>query len=85
MYATFDLYIEQPNVKISSLHKNLEEEIYMLQLEGFKVQRKEDLVYKLNKSLYGLKQEPRYWYKRFDFFIMSLEYNRLNTDPYAQP
>ena len=35
MYATFDLYIEQPNVKISSLHKNLEEEIYMLKPKVF--------------------------------------------------
>ncbi|KAH9782977.1 hypothetical protein KPL71_009140 [Citrus sinensis] len=34
----------------------------------------------LNKSLYGLKQAPRCWYKRLDSFIMSLGYNRLNSD-----
>ena len=35
---------------------------------------------RLTKSLYGLKQTPRCWYKRFDFFIVSLGYNRLNSD-----
>ncbi|KAE8733040.1 Detected protein of unknown function [Hibiscus syriacus] len=38
---------------------------------------------RLNKSLYGLKQTPRCWYKRFDSFIMCLGYNRLNADPCA--
>ena len=81
--ATFDLHREQLYVKIVILHRNLEEEIYMLQLEGFEKQEKENLVYRLNKSLYGLKQAPRCWYTRFDSFIMSLEYNRLNADPCA--
>lgn len=35
MYATFDLYLEQLDMKIMFLHEKLEEEIYMLQLEGF--------------------------------------------------
>ncbi|KAH9668796.1 Integrase catalytic domain-containing protein [Citrus sinensis] len=58
----------------------MQEEIYMLQLEGFAEKEKENLVCRLNKSLYGLKQTPRYWYKRFDSFIMSLGYNRLSSD-----
>nr|AAB36263.1 retrotransposon peptide {Ty1-copia retrotransposon element, clone Sat 54} [Vicia sativa, leaves, Peptide Transposon Partial, 74 aa] [Vicia sativa] len=53
-----------------------EEEIYMLQPEGFE-EKKENLVCRLTKSLYGLKQAPRCWYKRFDSFIISLGYNRL--------
>jgi len=40
-------------------------------------------VCRLNKSLYGLKQALRYWYKRFDSFIISLGYNKLNVDPCA--
>lgn len=36
------------------LHSELKEEIYMLQLEGFVEKGKENLVCKLNKSLFGL-------------------------------
>ena len=52
----------------------------MLQLEGFVEKGKEKLVCMLNKSLYGLKQVPRCWYKRFDSFIISLGYNRLSSN-----
>ena len=80
MCATFDLYLEQLDVKTTFLHGELEEEIYMLQPEGFAETGKENLVCRLNKSLYGLKQAPRCWYKRFDSFITSLGYNRLSSD-----
>ncbi|KAE8701279.1 putative serine-threonine protein kinase, plant-type [Hibiscus syriacus] len=52
----------------------------MLQPEGFEEKEKKNLVCRLNKSLYGLKQTPRCWYKRFDSFIMCLGYNILNAD-----
>ncbi|GKA25382.1 retrovirus-related pol polyprotein from transposon TNT 1-94 [Tanacetum coccineum] len=83
MCATYDLHLEHLDVKTAFLHGNLEEEIYMLQPEGFKQKGKENLVCRLNKSLYGLKQALRCWYKRFDSFIRSLEYNRLHADPCA--
>jgi hypothetical protein len=54
-----DLELEQLDVKIAFLHADLEEEIYMDQLEGFIVFGKENCVYKLKKSLYGLKQSRR--------------------------
>ncbi|KAH9687766.1 hypothetical protein KPL70_014887 [Citrus sinensis] len=80
MCAIFDLHLEQLDVKTAFLYGELEEEIYMLQPEGFAKKGKENLVCRLNKSLYGLKQAPRYWYKRFDSFIISLGYNRLSSD-----
>ena len=55
MVATKDLHLEQLDVKIVFLYENLEEEIYMVQPEGFQVHGKENLVYRLNKSLYSLK------------------------------
>jgi len=80
MCAIFYLHLQQLYVKTAFLHGELEEEIYMLQPEGFVETGKDNLVCRLNKSLYGLKQAPRCWYKRFDFFIISLRYNRLNSN-----
>uniref|UniRef100_A0A2N9G262 CCHC-type domain-containing protein n=1 Tax=Fagus sylvatica TaxID=28930 RepID=A0A2N9G262_FAGSY len=60
-----DLELEQLDVKTAFLHGNLEEEIFMVQPEGFKQPGTENLVCRLKKSLYGLKQSPRQWYKRF--------------------
>ncbi|RDX71308.1 hypothetical protein CR513_49366, partial [Mucuna pruriens] len=57
--STFVLEVEQMNVKTTFLHGDLEEEIYMKQLDGFQISGKEDYVYRLRKSLYGLKQAPR--------------------------
>ncbi|CAM8920689.1 unnamed protein product [Rhodiola kirilowii] len=52
------------DVKTSFLHGDLDKEIYMDQPEGFQVESKEDCVCRLLKSLYGLKQVPRQWYKK---------------------
>ena len=53
--AVFYFDVEQMDVKTTFLHRDLEEEIYMKQLEGFAVKGKKELVCKLKKSLYGLK------------------------------
>jgi Reverse transcriptase (RNA-dependent DNA polymerase) len=81
LVASLDLELEQLDVKTAFLHGDLEEEIYMLQPEGFEVKRKDNMVCKLKKSLYGLKQAPRQWYKKFDSFMMSHGYQRTKTDP----
>jgi hypothetical protein len=67
--TAFDFEVEQMDVKTTFLHGDLEEEIYMKQPEGFAVKGKKELVCKLKKSLYGLKQSPRMWYQKFDTFI----------------
>lgn len=54
-----NLFATQLDVKNASLHGNLREEVYMKQPPGFETEH--DLVYKLNKTLYGLKQSPREW------------------------
>uniref|UniRef100_A0A2N9HFB8 CCHC-type domain-containing protein n=1 Tax=Fagus sylvatica TaxID=28930 RepID=A0A2N9HFB8_FAGSY len=59
-----DLELEQLDVKTTFLYRNLEEEIFMVQPEGFKKLGTKNLVCRLKKSLYGLKQSPRQWYKR---------------------
>ncbi|KAG8487854.1 hypothetical protein CXB51_018699 [Gossypium anomalum] len=75
-----DLELEQLDVKTAFLHGELEEDIYMQQPEGFTVSEKEDYVCLLKKSLYGLKQSPRQWYKRFDSFMTSHDFKRSSFD-----
>ena len=60
--ATFDLEVEYMHVKKTFIHGDLEEEIYMKQLEGFIVEGEKELVCKFNKSFCGLKQQPMMCY-----------------------
>ncbi|KAH9801638.1 hypothetical protein KPL71_001098 [Citrus sinensis] len=80
MVALTDMELDQMDVKTAFLHGKLEEEILMTQPEGFEIKGKEDHVCHLNKSLYGLKQSPRQWYKRFDEFMISKGYLRSKYD-----
>ena len=75
-----DLELVQIDVKTVFLYGDLDEEIYMNQPDGFKVARKEKMVCKLEKLLYGLKQSPRQWYKRFDKFMIGKKYTRSKYD-----
>ena len=54
----------------------------MQQSEGFEEKSKENMVCKLKKSLYGLKQVPREWYHKFHSFMLSQGYKRSDTDHY---
>ncbi|CAL8115729.1 unnamed protein product [Prunus armeniaca] len=59
MATQHDMEIEQMDVKTTFLHGDLEETIFMAQPKGFVEYGKENLVCRLRKSLYGLKQSPR--------------------------
>ena len=67
-------------MKTAFLHGDLDEDIYMEQPEGFVVEGKSELVCKLKKSLYGLKQSPRQWYKRFDHFMLETGFHQSIKD-----
>eukprot|EP00253_Pinus_taeda_P019725 PITA_19725 len=62
LVALPDLELQQLDFKISFLHGDLDEQIYMEQPEGFVQNRNKKFVCRLKKSLYGLKQSPRQWY-----------------------
>jgi len=79
--AQFDYELNQLDAKTAFLHGDLEEEIYMAQPLGFKAAWKGKLVCKLEKSLYGLKQSPRQWYRRFDKFMSDHGYIGSLYDP----
>jgi hypothetical protein len=78
LFSLVDMHnyeLEQLDVKTAFLHGDLEG-IYMDQPKGFAVPGKEDYVCRMKKSLYGLKQSPRQWYKRFDSFMISNGFHR---------
>ena len=56
LVAHFDLELHQMDLKMTFLSRDLEEEVYMKQPEGFCFDKDCHLVCKLKKSIYGLKQ-----------------------------
>ena len=79
LVAQYELDLDQLDVKIAFLYGDLDEEIYMSM--GFKIAGKENIICKLKKLLYGLKQPHRQWYKRFDYFIRGKMYTCSHYDP----
>jgi len=71
-------FLFQLDVKTAFLNGFLDEEIYMEQPEGF-IQGV-NLVCKLNKSIYGLKQASNCWNRRFNNFICKLGFKRSLSD-----
>ncbi|GJY89095.1 retrovirus-related pol polyprotein from transposon TNT 1-94, partial [Tanacetum coccineum] len=74
-----DYELEQLDVKTTFLHGNLKEVIYMRQPPGYEQGNKVCL---LKKSLYGLKQSPRQWYRRFDEYMLSNGFKRSSYESY---
>ena len=68
--------IFQMDVKTTFLNRILEMEIYMDQPEFFVQKEKKDLVCKLIKTLYRLKQSPRAWYQRINSFFINKDFGR---------
>jgi len=77
--ASEELYLKQLDVKIAFLHGNLDEDIYMHQHEGFSKERK-NKTGRLKKSLYGLKQALRQWYRKFDGFMHNEGFQKCNAN-----
>nr|GEU96726.1 hypothetical protein [Tanacetum cinerariifolium] len=61
------------DVKTAFLNGYLDEEIYMVQPEGFVDPNHPGKVCNLQRPIYGLKQASRSWNKRFDEEIKSLQ------------
>jgi hypothetical protein len=57
--TSYGLVVHQMDVKTTFLNGELDEEIYMEQLDGFVIKGQENKVCKLLKSLYGLKKAPK--------------------------
>lgn len=51
------------DVKSAFLNAKIDEELYIVQPQGFEWKGRVNLVYRLSKALYGLKQESRSLFK----------------------
>ena len=80
LVAHYDLELHQMDMKTAFLNGNLDEEIYIEQLERFTKKGKEHLACKLKKSIYGLKQASRQWYLRFNDTITSFGFKENAVD-----
>ena len=74
LVAHFDLELHQMDVKATFLNGEIDETIYMEQLENFVIRDSKSMVCKLKKSLYELKQSPRLWYQKFHKIISSFDF-----------
>ena len=75
------LTLHQFDVTTAFLNGTLDEEVYMQQPQGFTCQGKEELVCKLKKSIYRLKQSPRCWNSTLDAYLKKLGFVQTASDP----
>ncbi|GJX74650.1 zinc finger, CCHC-type containing protein [Tanacetum coccineum] len=80
--AIHNLVIYQMDIKTAFLNRDLDEEVYMKQLEGFVMPGNEHKVCKLVKSLYGLKQAPKHTRPDIAYAIGRL--SRFTSNPSRQ-
>ena len=75
------MLIHQMDVVTAFLNGQLNEDIYMQQPPGYIQPGQEELVCKLKKSLYGLKQSPRCWNKTFREHMTIMGFKQSDADP----
>ena len=73
------LVIKQCDVKSAFLYGDIEEEIYVRPPDAVDID--DGKVWKLKKSLYGLKQSPRNWNKKFNKLVTTFGLIRSIADP----
>ena len=81
MATQHKLCLHQIQVSTAFLHGGLSEEIYLKQPKGFVEQGKENLVYRLKRSIYGLKQSPRCWNHMLDSQLKEMGFEQTASDP----
>ena len=69
------------DVKTTFLNGNLIEDMYMTQPEGFINLENSKKVYKLQRSVYGLKQASRSWNLHFDEAVKEFGFIKNEDEP----
>ena len=79
-----DMVVQQLDVKTAYLNAPIDCEVYVRQPQGFTVEPRDNspiLVWKLKKSLYGLKQSGRNWNVVLSQFFRSKQLEQSKVDP----
>ena len=76
-----DMLIHHMDLVTAFVNGQLEEKIYMEQPDGYIESGKENLVCKLNKSLYGFKQSPRCWNTVFRKYMETIHFKPSTANP----
>jgi hypothetical protein len=72
--------VHQLDIKNAFLHGTLSETVYYSKPTGFIDPAHPDLVCRLHKFLYGLKQTPQAWYHCFASYLVSLGFVETKSD-----
>ena len=78
--AQHGLHVHHMDVSSAFLNGELSEELYMKQPDGFVMKGKENLVCKLSKSIYGLKQSAKCWNSALDSYLKELNFKQSSSD-----
>ena len=74
-----DLELRSVDISHAFTNSDVDAEIYMKQPEGFE-QGGSKYVYRLNKSLYGLKQSPRLWGEKLAQVLFEMGFTKTYSD-----
>ena len=75
------LIVHSMDVDTAFLNADIDEDIWVKIPDGTKLATNDDGIYKLNKSLYGLKQASRNWNNDINEYLISNDFTRLEADP----
>lgn len=76
-----NMVVYQMDVKTAFLNGQLREVVYVSQPDGIVDPDHPNHVYKLKKSLYGLKKTPRAWYDKLSTFMLANDFTLNLVDP----
>lgn len=74
------LQVRHIDVRNAYLYGRLEEEVFMRQPPGYAVPGKEDLVCRLHRSLYGLKQSAKVWHSTVKKVLLEMGFRQSESD-----